>query len=156
VLGPPWIETTPREVKVTGFFISDNIIIVPKVGPKLQAAFQLVGVVILGDLESWIIKDIARLHECGHAMSEDRLASILKIAHNCKDGAYVPSVQDHRKHTSPYESRFGSSWETEIAKSALLKTSVCITALIRHIVIESEKLFAGTYNGRDFLSPRAE
>ena len=53
-------------------------------------------------------------------------------------------IFNHRKARNPYLSHYGANWEEHISQSGKLKTHICITELIKHIVRIAERVFLGT------------
>ena len=66
----------------------------------------------------------------------------------------APPEVNHIKSTSddnPYHSKFGLGWKVKIAQCGALKKIVCITKLVTHIVLETQKEFVGTIHEKTWM-----
>ncbi|RHY15993.1 hypothetical protein DYB32_010693, partial [Aphanomyces invadans] len=66
-------------------------------------------------------------------------------------GSYSQLLVDHKKAPNPYESLYGTEWERAVMRSAALKTSICVTTLIEHIVHASAAVMADTVYAGDWV-----
>jgi hypothetical protein len=62
-----------------------------------------------------------------------------------------PPEMDYRKHQNPYEAKYGVLWEEKIKTARLMSAYTCITDLVEHIVVESEKVMKGTKHENDWV-----
>jgi hypothetical protein len=62
----------------------------------------------------------------------------------------APIDIDHRKSDNPYKSRYGEDWETVINANSHMSPYVCVTSMIEHICVETEKVMKGTKHEEDW------
>ncbi|RHY93726.1 hypothetical protein DYB35_010310 [Aphanomyces astaci] len=77
-----------------------------------------------------------------------QLRGASKPAHK---GAYSPRLVDHKKNENPYESLFGPDWKSAVMASSGLKSSICVTELVEHIVHASAAVMHNTAHAEDWM-----
>ena len=80
-----------------------------------------------------------------NGIKKKKLTDLQGLLSNAKAGD-VPmgTFVDHRKHSNPYESRYGDDWEEEIKQVGAMKKFVCIKELITHVVEETRRVMSWT------------
>ena len=138
--GGPWVTGLRNEGEV---WMEDSIDMLKGIGDKARRKLEAVEIRIVVDM--LMTTDDTKVEGCSRA----RLQTLRQLAAAAQVGAFpADRVIDHRLSHNPYESRYGGTWREEIWKSSSLKQYVCISFMIEHIVLESAKLFKGTYYPR--------
>jgi hypothetical protein len=131
----PWIVDTRPDDDV--FYEEDSLMCLPGMGQTT----------------------LERIHECNpnivtikdlRTMNHDDIKHIRGInkffdkANKAKEGSCPYSCVDHRKAANPYESRYGSDWETHLKQATALSPYVNIKDIILYMCDESQTLMEGT------------
>ena len=134
-----WVTETRR---VGELYLQDSVTLVKGVADATSAH--------LADAGVHTVADLLGTADDFEIPGFKRAGGMRTLKMNCKDaqdGEFPDErVVDHRKveGKNPYESRFGSDWKLEIAKSSQCNGSVCITSLVEWLVNETLTLFKGT------------
>ena len=133
-------------------YLNDPVTRISKIGPAVGRKLNANGIETVGDLIGLDKKDMQIIARRTAGLS---IKSLENFVWNCcadlLDGD-VPKVKYYLDADNPYAAKFGTTvdmwgeehWRNEIKKTTAFSGVVCISALVKHIVIETKKFYAGT------------
>lgn len=127
-----------------GFFLQDSISILSYVEKGLEQKLAAIGIYTINDIKIQSDKAIRTLGATIASVSIKAMFRLHNIAIEAFVGKYIDQTIDHKKASNPYLSLYGDKWEDQIDKSLMLRDSICVTVLIKHIVKEIKAFLQGT------------
>lgn len=129
----------------------DPVTMLKSVGPKTADKLKKANITVIKHLSQLTTQTIQTVSSTT-GVPERTLSKLVHMAAtDTEPGAYPHEKQDLRKHTNPYQAKYGDNWRTEISRSKDLKDTVSVRDLIRHIDNATRKAFEGTKYADSYL-----
>ena len=135
-------------------YLDDPVTQVANVGPTVARKLKASGITTIGDLIGLDDRDMKIVADRTPGLSFGQLS---QYAWNCCDKLFdgdAPEVVYYLDAENPYAARFGTTkddvwceeeWRRHMKKNiSAFSGVVCITELVKHIVIETKKFYSGT------------
>ncbi|ETV79113.1 hypothetical protein H257_07849 [Aphanomyces astaci] len=145
----PWV--TGHRSTNDGIFENDCASRLKGIGKKLLDELAKVGITTVQDIANIPSEEIPGIVAQLHGISLRSMQKFKHTAQTANHGSYVPRLVDHKKTDNPYESLFGTTWRDQIVKSTGMKSSVCITTMVEHIIQASPRVMAKTKHADDWV-----
>lgn len=146
--GPPWV--TGHRNKDNGIFMEDCISLLDGLGKTVAARFNSSGITTVHMISCLSDKEIKTISSNTPGITAAKLTRIRDFAKTAKSGAWNGRIINHKESENPYQSLYGSVWEFHLSKCAQMKKYVCVTELVKHIILESSLVMQGTIHENDW------
>jgi len=124
---------------------------IPGFGKKTIEKLKCVNILTVGQIKNMTTNQSAAIVSTvivsnrANGIKMKTLTDLQGVLSNAKAGDVpIGTFVDHRKHSNPYQSRYGEAWEAEIKQVGAMKKIVCIKELITHVVEETRRVMRGT------------
>jgi hypothetical protein len=119
-------------------------LILPNIGKKTAEKLSLLGIQTIGEMRQLGEIGLAKICSNSIGLTKNKISHIRALSLLSLGNIPTNAVMDHRKSDNPYLSLYGDDWKIHIEKCTSLKSHVCVTTLIQHIVDASMECMRGT------------